>query len=382
MKYDFDKIINRKNSYSCKWDTKENELPMWIADMDFETAPKIIEELHKRVDNGAFGYTYVPPEWNQAYSSWWERRHHYKIDEDSLIFSTGVVPSLSTLVRKLTTPHENVVLLTPVYNIFYNSVINNGRRVLECPLLYKDGSYEINWIDLENKLSDSETTLLIFCNPHNPVGKIWSKEEIERVGELCKENNTLVISDEIHCDLTRPGKEYIPFASVNETNSNISITCIAPTKCFNLAGLSSSAMFTSNKALFNKANRAINTDECGEPNAFAITATLTAFNECEDWLDELREYIFENRDIAEKYIKENIPEIIPVKGDATYLMWLDASFLNSDNKLSERIREKTGLWLSEGSHYGQGGEGFLRMNIACPRSMLMDGLERLKKGCK
>ncbi|MCR5127627.1 MAG: aminotransferase class I/II-fold pyridoxal phosphate-dependent enzyme, partial [Lachnospiraceae bacterium] len=241
-KYNFDKVIDRRTSWAEKWDVRDGELPMWIADMDFETAPEIKEALLSRLEVGAYGYTYLPEEWYDAYISWWKRRHHLKIAKEELIFSTGVIPTISSSVRKLTTPNENVVILTPVYNIFYNCIINNGARVLESRLFKKDGNWEINFEDLERKLADPQTSLFLFCNPHNPVGRIWAEEELGRIGELCHRYGVTVLSDEIHCDITDPGKEYVPFASASELCRNISITAIAPSKAFNLAGMATSAV--------------------------------------------------------------------------------------------------------------------------------------------
>ena len=234
-KYDFDTPIDRTNTQSLKWDVAENELPMWVADMDFKTAPEIIEAVNKRAAHGVFGYSIIPESWNEAVAGWWSRRHNWDIDKDWLVFCTGVIPSVSSIVRKLTTPNENVVIQTPVYNIFFNSIINNGRRVLENPLRYENGEYSIDWEDLKNKLANPQTSLMILCNPQNPSGKIWSKEDLSRIGELCARYYVTVVSDEIHCDLTDPGKEYIPFASVSDVCRDISITCVAPTKTFNLS---------------------------------------------------------------------------------------------------------------------------------------------------
>ena len=215
MTYDFDTPIDRSGTYSLKWEEAGDALPMWVADMDFQTAPVIREALRRRVEHGVFGYSIVPPEWNQAYVDWWGRRHGLAIDPDSLVFCTGVVPAISSMVRKLTTPNENVVIMTPVYNIFFNSILNNGCRVLESPLAYDgEGHYEIDWADFETKLADPQTTLMILCNPHNPIDRIWDCETLERIGELCWKHHVTVVSDEIHCDLTDPGFDYVPFASV------------------------------------------------------------------------------------------------------------------------------------------------------------------------
>ena len=288
-KYDFDTVTERRSTYATKWEIGDNELPMWIADMDFRVAPEIIERLQERLDNGIFGYTEVPDAWYEAYRYWWRERHVLEIAKESLIFCTGVVPAISSAVRKLTTPAENVLIQTPVYNIFFNSIVNSGRRVLQSPLIRDEetGEYGINWEDLEAKLADPQTSLMILCNPHNPVGKIWDKETLARIGELCGKHGVTVISDEIHCDITDPGTQYVPFASASETCAQISVTCIAPTKCFNMAGLQTAAVMVPEPFLRHKMWRALNTDEVAEPNAFAIDAAIAAFTKGADWLGPL-----------------------------------------------------------------------------------------------
>lgn len=379
MTYDFDTVNDRRSEFSMKWDVNDGELPMWVADMDFKTAPEITEAIVKRAEHGIFGYTDVPARWKNAVISWYKKRHSLTIEYDSLMFSTGVVAAISSLVRKLTTPNENVVLLTPVYNIFFNSIINNGCRALECPLIYDGEKYEINWTDFEEKLSDMQTTLFILCNPHNPTGVIWDRETLAKIGALCKKYHVTVISDEIHCDITDPGYNYVPFASVNDVCKYNSITCIAPTKTFNLAGLQTSAVYVPDEYLFHKVWRALNTDEVAEPNVFAMTASIAAYEHGEKWLDELREYLYLNKKAVRGFIKKEIPEINIVNSHATYLLWLDCSKIcENTDALADDIRAKTGLYLSKGSAFGKGGEAFLRMNTACPKRTLDDGLNRLK----
>ena len=381
MKYDFDTPINRRNTNSLKWNVAENELPMWVADMDFATAPEVWEAIQKRASHGVFGYSVVPDEWYHAYINWWQKRHNFTMQKDWLVFCTGVVPAISSTVRKLTTPAEKVLIQTPVYNIFFNSILNNGRQVLESSLIYSADQYEIDFEDLEKKLSDPQTSLMILCNPHNPVGKIWDRETLDKIGELCWKHQVVVLSDEIHCDLTDPGMKYIPFASVSEKCRENSITCIAPTKAFNLAGLQTAAVMIPNNSLRHKVWRALNTDEVAEPNAFAVDAAMAAFSEGEVWLDELRKYIFENKKWTAQFVKEKISQIRVVSSHATYLLWLDCSGMSgSASEIAQYIRSKTGLYLSEGSQYGSSGENFLRMNIACPRATLEDGLRRLREG--
>lgn len=380
MLYNFDEIVNRRDSGSLKWDVKENQLPMWIADMDFKTAPEIIEALKNRVEHGVFGYNDVMDEWYVAICNWWKKRHDFNIEKESLIFCTGVVPAISSIVRKMTTVGENILVQTPVYNIFFNSIINNGRNILENKLIYNGENYKIDFKDLEEKLSNPQTTMMILCNPHNPIGEIWDKKTLSHIGELCKKHNVLVVSDEIHCDLTKPGTSYIPFASVSESCAQNSITCIAPTKAFNIAGLQTVAVMIPNKQLRHKVNRGLNTDEVAEPNSFAIVATIAAFTKGEKWLDSLREYLFENRKIAEEFLAKELPQVKIISAEATYLLWLDCKLISSSSEeLNKFINQESGLLLCSGNSYGESGNGFLRMNIACPRERLIDGLNRLKK---
>ena len=381
MKYDFDKVIDRRNTGSEKWAVFPNELPMWVADMDFATAPEVIAALEKRVQHGVFGYSGIPDAWYDAYISWWQRRHGLTIERDRLIFCTGVVPAISSLVRKLTTPAEKVLIQTPVYNIFFNSIRNNGREVLESPLTLRDGRYEMDFARLEDHLSDPQTSLMILCNPQNPGGRIWSKEELIRVAELCAKYDVRVISDEIHCDIVSPGEQYVPFASVSDTARDISVTCISPSKAFNLAGLQSAAVFADNPKFRHLAWRALNTDEVAEPNAFAVTAAVAAFTEGEEWLDALNAYLDRNKQMAVSYLGANLPQIHPLAGPATYLLWLDIRDLPEGGRLfCNFLREETGLILSDGRIYGAAGEGFLRMNLACPASVVKEGLGRLSTG--
>ena len=378
-KYNFDAPVNRRGTDSMKWDVAENELPMWVADMDFQTAPEIIEALQQRVAEGVFGYTDVNDDWYEAYINWWKNRHNFEIEREWLMFCTGVIPAISSIVRKLTTPNEKVIIQTPVYNIFFNSIVNNGCKPLESPLHYENGVYSMDFSDLEAKMADPQASLMILCNPHNPVGKIWSKEDLAKVGELAAKYGVTVISDEIHCDLTEPGKDYVPFASVSDTCKDISINCIAPTKTFSIPGIQTAAIFVPNKFLRHKVWRGINTDEVAEPNVFAAHAAVAAFNHGGQWVDEVREYLFENRKRVESFVDENIPALHVVRGDATYLLWIDVSSLGVNSKeLAAKIRKDTGLYLSAGTAYGDCGKDFLRMNVACSKATLEDGLARLK----
>lgn len=379
--YDFDKKVNRRTTDSLKWNVKETELPMWVADMDFQTAPEIIDEIMERAEHGVFGYNVVSDEWYQAYRKWWREKYQFVIERDWMIYATGVVPIISSTVRKLTSPGENVVIQTPVYNIFFNSIVNNGRNVLESRLKYHKGVYSIDFDELEEKLANPQTTLMILCNPHNPIGKIWDKDTLAKIGEICQKYHVVVISDEIHGDLTAPGREYIPFASVSEACRNNSITCIAPSKTFNLAGIQTAAVVIPERFLRDKIERALNTDEVAEPNSFAVTAAVAAFSKGGNWLEEVKDYIQTNKEIVESFFKEQLPELSIVSMEATYLLWIDCSkVIEFSNVLAKHIRETTGLYLSAGNEYGGNGNKFLRLNVACTKENLNDGLNRLKKG--
>ncbi|RGY97938.1 MalY/PatB family protein [Clostridium sp. AM58-1XD] len=381
--YHFEELKERRGTGSMKWDVPEGELPMWVADMDFEAAPEIKEAIRKRAEHGIFGYTVVPDTWREAVAGWWKRRHGYEMENGWLIFATGVVPAISSAVRKFTTAGENVLVQTPVYNIFFNSIRNNGRNVLENRLLYDGRTYRIDWEDLERKLRDPQTSMMLLCNPHNPTGMIWTREELERIGKLCAANHVKVLSDEIHCDLTEPGYDYMPFAAVSEECAQNSITCIAPTKAFNLAGLQTAAVMVPNEDLRHKMDRALNTDEAAEPNTFAIDAAVAAFTKGDGWLDALREYLAENRKTVRSFLESEIPNVTFVPSHATYLLWLDCrGIMGNAAELGRYLRSETGLYLSSGTVYGGNGDDFLRMNIACPRERLLDGLKRLKNGIK
>ena len=383
MSFDFDRLTDRSGTYSYKWDVAEGELPMWVADMDFEVADPIKKAIVGRAEHGIFGYSATPCEFFEAISAYWGRRHGYTIPTEHMIYSNGVVAAISSMVRKLTTPAENVLIQAPVYNIFYNSILNNGRNVLSSDLVYDGRGYSIDFEDLEEKLSRPQTSLMILCNPHNPVGRIWTREELERIGDLCHKHGVTVISDEIHCDITAPGESYVPFASVSDICRDISLTCIAASKTFNIAGLQSACVFSANPILRHRAWRGINTDEVGEPNAFSMLANIAAYTECDGWVDAMLDYVFENKRIAVDYINSEIDGLKAEYSFATYLLWIDISELSDDSvEFCEKLREYTGLYLSDGAEYGECGRAFVRMNLATQRARIMDGLERLRRGCE
>ena len=382
MKFNFDKLTDRRGTTSLKWDVKEGELAMWVADMDFETAPAVRAAIEERARGGIFGYSTVPDEFFLSVSKWWKTRHGVDFSPENMVYSNGIVAAISSAVRKFTSPAECVLIQPPVFNIFYNSILNNGRRVLESELVYEGGEYRVDFSDLEEKLSRPETTMMILCNPHNPVGRIWSREELLKIGELCKKYSVTVISDEIHCDIVEPGREYVPFAAASEVCADISVTCLSASKTFNLAGLQSACLVAKNPSLRYKIWRSVNTDEVGEPNIFAMSANIAAFSEGGEWCDALNEYIAENKRIAREYISEHIPALHIPASEATYLLWVDISNYSTDSvDFCKRLRETTGLYLSDGEEYGGGGSSFVRINLGTQRSRVLDGLERLKNFC-
>ena len=379
MKYDFDTIIDRKNTNSAKWDYFDTQLPMWVADMDFKVAPEIIEALTKRVQHGVFGYATIPDEYFTSYINWWDTRHNLKMKKENLLFSVGVMPSISSIIRALTRENDGVLIQTPVYHIFFKVILDNNRKVVENKLVYDGERYSIDFSDLEEKLSDENITMMLLCNPHNPIGKIWNKEELKEIAFLCKKHDVILISDEIHCDLVDPGSNYVALESIVNDNDNI-ITCLAPTKTFNIAGIQSSVVHVKNRQLYDKIKNRLDIDDSSHINVFSIVATITAFNECEKWLNQLNEYIYQNKLLVDDYLKKELPTVELVSSNATYLLWLDCSKIKLKSKeLAEYINKTQGLLLSPGVQFGQNGDNFLRLNIACPKEMLLDGLNRFKE---
>ena len=375
--YDFQTVIDRHSTNSLKWDLFDDDYPMWVADMDFMVAPNIQQAILKRASHPVFGYSIVPDSLFEAYINWWDRRYGLEMSRDEMLYATGVMPSISSMIRCLTDVGDEILIQSPVYHVFFYVIEDNNRKVLENELIFRDGKYEIDFDDLDEKLS--KVKMMILCNPQNPVGKIWSKEELGKIGELCKKHDVILISDEIHCDLTDPGTSYNPFMTSSDYNNTI--LCISPSKSFNVAGFQSSVVYTKNPELLEKIRTQLHVDNSDSCNVFAVSAVEAAYNESEDWLEELKEVIFENKQIVKDYLENELPVIKLVECDATYLLWLDCTALNVSSKvLSEFLRSNQGLFLSSGSDFGQIGDGFLRLNIACPPKLLKEGLLRLKAG--
>lgn len=378
MKYNFDEIAKRENTYSLKYDETKVESPMWVADMDFKTYPGVIKAIEERTKIGAYGYSLIPDEYFDTIISWWKRRHNVTFNKEWMIFSSGVVCSLSSIVRKLTSVGENVLIQSPCYNIFYNSIVNNGRNIVSNDLVYENGEYHIDFIDLDRKLSNPQTSMMILCNPHNPIGKIWTKEELEQIGFLAKKHNVIVVSDEIHCDFVSPSLHYVPFYSVNETNRNISITLVSPGKTFNLAGLHTSCAIVKNPYLRHKVWRGLNTDEVAEPNFFAIASSIGAYKDGDEWVDELNEYIYENKKIFTEMLNKEVPFIHVVPSNATYLLWIDISSLHLDSvSFTKYLLETVSLRVSDGLEYGHNGDNFIRINLATNKENVIKGANKL-----
>ena len=394
MKYNFDSIIDRKNTNSLKWDLFDDEYPMWVADMDFYAAPLIYESVNRKAKHGVYAYSFVNDAVFDSYVNWW-KRYDLSMKKEGLLFANGVMPSITSIIRAFTDEGDNVLIQTPVYHVFFYVILDNNRNVVENQLIYDSESndvetaYTIDFEDLEEKFKDPKTKLMLLCNPHNPIGKIWDKESLEKIAILANKYDVIVVSDEIHCDLTDPDLTYLPFASLDEDLSKNSFTCISPSKTFNIAGLQSSAVYTQNKDLYEILEKQLAIDCFNHPNIFAIDATIAAYNS-ENWLNELKDVLYNNKWIVDDFLNEEIPEIKLVPSNATYLLWLDISELNNDgfdfnadslsNELSEFLREEVGLFLSSGIQFGQNGDNFLRMNIACPQDLLIEGLNALKEG--
>jgi len=380
MKYNFDEIIPRRNSNSLKWDlaANDNVLPMWVADMDFRVASPIIEALEKRVRHGIFGYTKAPQAYYDAITSWFERRHNFTFRKEWTLYTIGVVPALTAIIKALTVPGDKVIVQTPVYNCFFSSIRNNGCETAVNQLIYRNGRYTVDFEDLTKKASDPKAKLLLLCTPHNPVGRVWSSEELIHIGEICFENDVTVVSDEIHCDLVYPGHKHIPFASLGGDFLGRSVTCTAPSKTFNIAGLQVANIHAADEIVRHKINRALIINDVNMINPFAIEALIAAYNEGEEWLEELKLYLYDNYLYLKDFVEKHLPQFPVLPLEATYLVWLDCSVLQqSSTAIAEALLEKENLWINAGAMYGAGGENFIRLNIACPRALLAEGLGKI-----
>lgn len=378
MRYNFDEIVQRRGTNSYKWDSADDAdvLPMWVADMDFRTAPAIIEALQQRVAHGIFGYTRVPDAYYKAVINWFGRRHNWKIQKDWMIYTSGVVPAISAVIKALTQPGDKVLVQTPVYNCFFSSIRNNGCEIVSNPLVYKENTYVIDYEDLERKVADEKVKILLLCNPHNPAGRVWSKEELTRIGEICIRHGVWVVSDEIHCELVYTGYTYTPFASISEEFLHHSVTCISPSKSFNIAGLQIANIVSADEEVRRQIDKAININEVCDVNPFGVIATIAAYNEGEEWLLQLLDYLKGNYECMKTFCEVSLPNFPITRLEGTYLVWMDCRSLPyPSEELEEKLVKEEKLWLNAGTMYGAEGEGFMRWNIACPRAVLLKGLK-------
>jgi putative aminotransferase len=381
MTYDFDKQITRRGTDSYKWDSAGSAeiLPMWVADMDFPTAPAIVEALRRRVEHGIFGYTRVPDSYYDAVTGWFARRHGWRFDREWMIYTSGVVPALSAVIKALTVPGDKVLVQTPVYNCFFSSIRNNGCETVSSPLVFTGTTYTVDYEDLERCAADPRVKVMLLCNPHNPTGRVWRREELVRIGEICLRHGVTVIADEIHGELVLPGHRYTPFASISEEFLRHSVTCTSPSKAFNIAGLQIANIICADTGLRAGIDRAININEVCDVNPFGVIATQAAYNEGEEWLDRLLEYLQANYLYMREFCREHLPAFPLTVLEGTYLVWMDCRKLGlSSEELEQRLIAEAGLWLNAGTMYGAEGEGFMRWNIACPRATLAEGLRRME----
>lgn len=378
MKYDFDKTIDRRATNSYKWDSApEGVLPMWVADMDFRTAPAIIDALQKRVAHGIFGYTRVPDAYYDAVTSWFSRRHGWDIDREWIIYTSGVVPAVSAVIKALTVPGDKVIVQTPVYNCFFSSIRNNGCEIVSNPLRRTADTYKMDFDALERCAADPRVKVMLLCNPHNPAGRVWTPDELTRLGNICLRNGVTVVADEIHCELVYQGFKYTPFASLSDAFLHRSVTCVSPSKAFNIAGLQIANIVAFDNDLRSRIDKAININEVCDVNPFGVAATIAAYNEGEEWLNQLVDYLHGNYEAMAEFCRRELAEFPITRLEGTYLVWMDCSSLGmSSDALEHALLDDARLWLNAGTMYGAEGEGYMRWNIACPRSVMLDGLNR------
>ena len=406
MKYNFDEIVERRGTNCVKWDESPSEdvIPLWVADMDFRVAPAIQKALRERVEHGVFGYNIVPESYYEAVISWFRRRHQWEIQRQWILYTTAVVPAMSCVIKALTMPGEKVLILSPAYNCFFSSIKNNGCEVVESELLFTVDSlrftddysaaeeglaskstvncklstvnFKINFDDFEAKCADEKTTVFLLCNPHNPSGRVWTREELQRMYDICKKHGVKVVSDEIHCELIMPGHEFVPFGTITDD----CVVMNSPSKNFNTAGLQIANIICSHPSWRRRIDRAININEVCDVNPFGIVALQAAYNESEDWMDELNQYLWGNYQVLCDFIGKNLPQwkVCPLEG--TYLPWVDVSAMGIPvETLCQRLLQEAKVWINPGTMYGpETGKGYVRFNIATQRSRLVEALERIK----
>ena len=378
MKYNFDELVERRGTNCVKWDESPSAdvIPLWVADMDFRVAPAIQKALQQRMEHGVFGYNIVPESYYEAVISWFHRRHQWEIQRHWILYTTAVVPAMSCVIKALTMPGEKVLILSPAYNCFFSSIKNNGCEVLESPLKPIGDTFEVDFIDFEAKCADEKTTLFLLCNPHNPSGRVWTREELQRMYDICKKHGVKVVSDEIHCELIMPGHKFVPFGTITDD----CVVMNSPSKNFNTAGLQIANIICKHPGWRRRIDRAININEVCDVNPFGIVALQAAYNESEDWLDELNQYLWGNYQVLCDFIDKNLPQWKVCRLEGTYLPWVDVSAMGIPvDTLCQRLLQEAKVWVNPGTMYGpQTGQGYVRFNIATQRSRLIEALHRIK----
>ncbi|MCQ2375542.1 MAG: pyridoxal phosphate-dependent aminotransferase [Salinivirgaceae bacterium] len=381
MNYNFDKLTKRRNSNCYKWDMYANDdiLPMWVADMDFEVAPCITKALHQRVDHAIFGYTYIPDSYYQSIINWFKRRHNWAINSEWILYTTGVIPAMSVTIKALCQPGDKVLVQTPVYNHFFSSIINNGCQVVESALVRKDNTYCIDFEDFDKKTTDPKVKVFLLCNPHNPASRLWTANELLQMEQICRKNNTTIISDEIHCEIVMPDQHFTPFGTISNNCLDNAVVLNSPSKSFNTAGLQIANIICKDAKMRANINRTININEVCDVNPFGVIALQAAYNEGEQWLDEMCNYVWNNYLTLVDFCKNKLPQIRITKLEGTYLVWADISATGkTSDQITQLLIDKGHVMVSSGTIFGKtDGEGFIRINIACPRSRLIDGLNRI-----
>lgn len=382
MNYDFDKPVVRRGTNSVKWDdsAEPDVLPLWVADMDFEVAPAIQRAIRERAAHPVFGYTHIPESYFQSICNWFDRRHQWHIQPQWIIPTTGVIPAMSAVIKAVCMPGENVLVTTPVYNHFFSSIRNNGCAAQESALVCRNGRYEVDWDDFEQRAADPKTTLYLLCNPHNPSGRVWTESELRRMADICKRHNVTICSDEIHCELTRPGLSYVPFGRLIASTSDAPwVVMNSPSKSFNIAGLQIANIVCAHSELRRRIDRAININEVCDVNPFGVVALEAAYGESDDWLDALRSYIWGNYEALSQFFASHLPHIPVANLEGTYLAWADIRATGMTSQEAEqRLISQARVRIAPGNIYGErDGEGFIRINLACTRALLLEALERM-----
>ena len=381
----FDELIERRGTGCVKWDESPSAdvIPLWVADMDFKAAPAILEAVRKRAEHGVFGYTVVGDDYYEAIIAWFQRRHQWTIHHEEILYTTGVVPAMSVSIKALTMPGERVVILSPDYNCFFSSIRNNGCEVSESVLRFcrNNNRFEVDWEDFETRCADEKTTVFLLCNPHNPTGRVWTRDELEHMNDICLRHGVKVVSDEIHCELIMSGHKFQPFAAINEACRQNSVVLNSPSKSFNIAGLQIANIICAQPTWRRRLDRAININEVCDVGPFGPVALIAAYNESEAWLDALNQYLFSNYTALCDFVAKHLPQWQPRPLEGTYLPWVDITATGMTSRAyADLLMEKARVWVNPCTMYGsQSGEGYIRLNIACPRARLMEALERISK---